>query len=79
MLELLKPRAQAARRFRRAGRGSSSRDAIEYDAAAVEKHLRVDGMAEHLAALDAAFAALDDVRSGLDRGGAARDWPRRAV
>ena len=34
-------------------------DAIEYDAAAVEKHLRAPGMDAHLAAIDAAFAALE--------------------
>jgi len=33
-------------------------DTIEFDAAAVTKHLRAAGMREHLAALDAAFAAL---------------------
>jgi glutamyl-tRNA synthetase len=33
-------------------------DAIEFDPAAVAKHLRVAGMPDHLAALDAAFAAL---------------------
>ena len=51
---------EAARRFRRRRAGSSSRDAVEYDQAAVEKHLRAEGMAEHLAALDAAFARLAD-------------------
>ena len=34
-------------------------DTIDYDAAAVDKHLRVSGMDEHLAAVDGAFAALD--------------------
>jgi glutamyl-tRNA synthetase len=34
-------------------------DAIEYDQAAVEKHVRVEGMREHLAALEAAFARLE--------------------
>ncbi len=33
-------------------------DAIEYDDGAVAKHLRVEGMRDHLTALDAAFAAL---------------------
>ena len=33
-------------------------DAVEYDEAAVEKHLRAEGMAGHLAALDAAFTGL---------------------
>jgi glutamyl-tRNA synthetase len=34
-------------------------DRIEYDQAAVDKHVRVEGMREHLAALDAAFARLE--------------------
>src|SRR5262245_34253129 len=34
-------------------------DQIEYDAAAIEKHLRAAGMDEHLAALDAAFGQLE--------------------
>ena len=34
-------------------------DAIEYDQTAVDKHVRVEGMREHLAALDAAFARLE--------------------
>ena len=34
-------------------------DQIEYDLAAVDKHLRVPGMDEHLAAFDAALAALE--------------------
>ncbi len=33
-------------------------DTIAYDRAAVEQHVMVEGMAGHLAALDAAFAAL---------------------
>jgi glutamyl-tRNA synthetase len=58
VLELLRPRARRLDEF-----ASQSRffflDAIDYDEAAVAKHLRVAGMDEHLAALDAAFAALD--------------------
>ena len=37
------------------------------------------GMDAHLAAIDAAFAGARDVRSGIDGGGAARAWPRRAA
>jgi len=33
-------------------------DAIEYEPAAVDRHLRADGMAEHLAALSSAFDEL---------------------
>ena len=50
---------EAARRVRAARAGSSATDEIEYDAAAVAKHLRAPDMDGHLAALDAAFAALD--------------------
>jgi glutamyl-tRNA synthetase len=34
-------------------------DTIEYDSAAVAKHLRVPGMDDHLVALDAALTALE--------------------
>jgi glutamyl-tRNA synthetase len=57
VLELLRPRAKRLDDFASQGRLFFS-DQIEYDAAAVEAHLRADGMAAHLAALDAAFAAL---------------------
>ena len=57
ILDLLKPRAKRLDDFASQGRLFFS-DAIEYDPAAVEKHLRGDGMAAHLAALDQAFAAL---------------------
>jgi glutamyl-tRNA synthetase len=57
ILELLRPRARRLNDFASQGRLFFS-DAIEYDAAAVEKHLRADGMAAHIAALDRAFAAL---------------------
>ena len=55
VLELLKPRVKRLGDFASQGRFFFV-DAIEYDAAAVDKHLR--GMAEHLVALDAAFAGL---------------------
>ena len=58
VLELLKPRAKRLDDFVAQGRFFFS-DAIEYDAAAVDKHLRVPGMDDHLAALDAALAALE--------------------
>jgi glutamyl-tRNA synthetase len=56
-LELLKPRARRLDDFAVHGAFLFA-DEIQYDEAAVEKHLKVDGMAAHLAALDAAFAAL---------------------
>lgn len=57
ILELLQPRATRLDDFASQGRLFFA-DAIDYDPAAVEKHLRADGMAAHLAALDQAFAAL---------------------
>ena len=57
VLELLKPRARRLQDFAAQGRFFFT-DAIEYDAAAVEKHLGAEGMSGHLAALDAAFAEL---------------------
>jgi glutamyl-tRNA synthetase len=57
VLELLKPRVRKLPDFAVQGKFFFT-DAIEYDAAAVEKHLRLDGMADHLRAIDAAFAAL---------------------
>jgi glutamyl-tRNA synthetase len=57
ILELLKPRAKRLDDFASQGRLFFA-DAIEFDAAAVETHLRADGMAAHLAELDRAFASL---------------------
>lgn len=57
VLELLKPRARRLDEFVPMGRFFFSDD-VEYDAAAVSKHLRADGMIDHLRAVDAAFAAL---------------------
>ena len=56
VLELLKPRARRLGDFVAHGRYLFSH-AIEYDDSAVVKHLRVDGMSDHLMALDAALAA----------------------
>jgi glutamyl-tRNA synthetase len=58
VLELLKPRAKRLDEFTALGRFFFS-DAIDYDEAAVEKHLRAPGMDEHLAVLDAALSRLD--------------------
>ena len=57
VLELLKPRAKRLDEFAALG-GFFFSDALEYDSAAVEKHVRVPGMSGHLSALAAAFAAL---------------------
>jgi glutamyl-tRNA synthetase len=58
VLELLRPRVRRLDDFAAQGRFFfTGAEAIEYDEAAVDKHLRVDGMADHLFALDAAFAS----------------------
>jgi glutamyl/glutaminyl-tRNA synthetase len=58
VLELLRPRAKRLDDFASQG-ALFFRDAIEYDAAAVETHLRAPGVDAHLAAIDAAFGALE--------------------
>jgi glutamyl-tRNA synthetase len=58
VLELLKPRARRLDDFASQGALFFS-DAIEYDAAAVDKHLRAPGMDAHLEAIDAAFESLE--------------------
>src|SRR6185295_13919724 len=58
VLEQLKPRARRLGDFVELGRFFFS-DAIEYDEAAVAKHLRAPGMDAHLLALDEALAKLD--------------------
>jgi glutamyl-tRNA synthetase len=60
VLELLRPRVKRLGDFAAQGALFFS-DAIEYDAAAVEKHLQSPGMDAHLAAIDAALAALDTI------------------
>jgi glutamyl-tRNA synthetase len=57
VLELLKPRAKRLGDFATHGRFFFT-EAVEYDEAAVQKHLGVEGMPDHLAALDAAFSVL---------------------
>ena len=58
VLELLKPRAKRLDDFLRRGRFFFT-DELEYDASAVEKHLRQSGIVDHLKALDGAFAELE--------------------
>ena len=58
VIELLKPRVKRLDDFVVHGRFFFT-DAVEYDQAAVDKHVRIEGMPEHLAALDAAFAGLE--------------------
>ena len=58
VLELLRPRAKRLDDFPALGKMFFS-DAIAYDPAAIDKHLRTAGMDAHLEAIDAAFAALD--------------------
>ena len=57
VLELLKPRAKRLDDFVTQGRFFFT-EAFEYEAAAVQKHLALESMPGHLAALDAAFAEL---------------------
>ncbi len=58
VLELLRPRAKRLGDFAAQGALFFS-DAMEYDAAAVDKHLRAPGMDAHLAAIDASLGALE--------------------
>ena len=57
VLALLGPRAKKLVDFATLGRFFFV-DPVEYDEAAVEKHLRAEGMSGHLEALDAAFTEL---------------------
>jgi glutamyl-tRNA synthetase len=57
-IELLKPRVRRLEEFASQGRYFFS-DRLDYDEAAVSKHLQTAGMDEHLGALDAAWGALD--------------------
>ena len=57
VLALLTPRARRLGDFAAHGRFFFT-DALEYDRAAVETHLRVPGIGDHLAAVDAAFGAI---------------------
>jgi glutamyl-tRNA synthetase len=67
VLELLKPRARKLDDFATQGAFLFS-DEIEYDSAAVGKHLKVEGMAAHLEALDSAFSALADFDAASTEG-----------
>jgi glutamyl-tRNA synthetase len=58
VLELLRPRARRLDDFVLQSNYFFTADGVRYDPAAVDAHLRAAGMSEHLAALDAAFAAL---------------------
>ena len=63
VLELLRPRAKRLDDFATQG-ALFFGDAIEYDEAAVDKHLRAPGVDAHLKAIEAAFAALDTFDPG---------------
>ena len=58
VLELLKPRAKRLSDFAALGRFFFA-DRVEYEEAAVDKHLCAPGMDEHLRAVEAALAPLD--------------------
>ena len=63
VLELLQPAREAARRFRAAGPILFRGRPIDYDAAAVDKHLRVSGMDEHICGASTPRSrALDSLR-----------------
>jgi glutamyl/glutaminyl-tRNA synthetase len=57
VLELFRPRMKRLEEFVPQSRFFFV-DSLDFDAAAVTKHLRVAGMREHLLALDAAFSSL---------------------
>jgi len=57
VLQLLKPRVKKVEEFLTVGRFFFT-DTLDYDSAAVEKHVFVEGMREHLEALDTAFATI---------------------
>jgi glutamyl/glutaminyl-tRNA synthetase len=59
VLELLTPRAKRLTEFVTLGRFFFT-DVLDYDDSAVAKHLRVDGMDEHLRAVDTAFLSEPD-------------------
>jgi len=67
VVELLKPRVKRLDDFVEQGRIFFS-SSVVFDHAAVEKHLRVDGMGAHLRAIDAAFAALPTFDPGSIEG-----------
>jgi glutamyl-tRNA synthetase len=58
VLELLKPRAKRLEDFVSMGQYFFSDD-VEYDEAAVAKHVNVEGMTDHLRAVDTAVGALE--------------------
>ncbi len=58
VIELLKPRAKRLDDFAAQG-ALFFGDAVAYDAAALDRYLRLPGMGAHLHAIDAALAALD--------------------
>jgi len=57
VLEILKPRVRRLHDFAELGNYFFT-DTVQYDPAAIEKYLRVDGIGDHLAVVDAAFADL---------------------
>jgi glutamyl-tRNA synthetase len=59
VLELLKPRARTLNDFVEQGRFFFA-DEIEYDEAAVRRHLHAADLAEHLIEIDAVFAEVSD-------------------
>jgi glutamyl-tRNA synthetase len=60
VLELLRPRVRRLDDFVAQSTYFLANNGVQYDPAAVDKHLRAAGTSEHLAALDAALAELED-------------------
>ena len=76
VLELLVPRAKRLPDFASQGAFFFC-EAVKYDEAAVGKHLRADGVADHLKALSAEWLALPSSTLCRPRPRCA-EWPRRA-
>jgi glutamyl-tRNA synthetase len=64
VLDLLRPRVKTLAEFPGVGRYFFTQAVERFDEAAVGKHLRVDGMAEHLAATGRALGGLDTFDTG---------------
>jgi len=78
VLELLVPRAKRLRDFAAQG-AFFFKDRVEYDEAAVEKHLRAEGVADHLKALSTEWSSLPEFDAVSTEGALRRVAEARAV